>query len=90
MAPGVNCCTMPGACLAAGAAVGVVLAAAVPFARNSWWRTALGIALGMTSVAILKCATLFEGEALGLLGGLLIGVAAASLARSFLSRRATA
>jgi hypothetical protein len=90
MAPGADCCTMPGACLAAGAAVGVALAVVVPFAKKSWWRTALGVAFGMTSVAVLKCATLFAGEALGLLGGLIVGIAAASAARSVLSRRATA
>jgi hypothetical protein len=90
MPPGADCCTMPGACLAAGAVVGVALAIVVPFAKRSSWRTALGVTLGMTSVAVLKCATLFAGEAIGLLGGLLIGVAAASAARSFLARRATA
>jgi hypothetical protein len=89
MPPGADCCTMPGACLAAGAVVGVALAMVVPFAKRSWWRTALGVSLGMTSVAVLKCATLVAGESLGLLGGLLVGVAAAGAARSLLSRRAT-
>jgi hypothetical protein len=30
--------------------------------------------LGVLSVAVLKCAKLFMGEALGLLGGLAVGV----------------
>ena len=83
-----NCCTMPGACLGAGALVGVVLAAAVPFGRATWWRTALGIALGMASVAVLKCATLFAGEAVGLAGGLAAGVAVVAGAKAVLAQRA--
>ena len=43
MVNGADCCTMPGACLAAGGVVGVVLAAFVPFGRDSWWRTATGM-----------------------------------------------
>ncbi len=89
-AQGPDCCTMPGACWAAGAVVGVLLAAVVPFGKSSWWRTAIGIALGMTSVAILKCATLFAGEALGLVGGLMAGVAASMAARFVLRTRSTA
>jgi hypothetical protein len=89
-AMGADCCTVPGACLAAGAVVGVALAAVVPFGRASWWRTAIGMAVGMMSVAILKCATLFAGEAVGLVGGLIAGVAAVSAARSLLSRRRAA
>src|SRR5215217_7145887 len=71
---GADCCTMPGACLLAGAAVGVALAAVVPFGRVSWWRTAAGMAAGLTSVAVLKCATLFTGEAIGLVVGLVGGL----------------
>ena len=80
---GTSCCTMPGMCLLAGAVVGVVLATAVPFGKASWLRTASGIA----SMAIVKCATLFVGEAVGLLGGLIAGVIAASLAKSWLETR---
>jgi hypothetical protein len=86
-APGVDCCTMPGACLAAGAVVGLVLAAVVPYGKASWWRTAAGMVLGMTSVAVLKCATLFAGEAVGLVGGLLAGLAASTAARIVLGQR---
>lgn len=87
-APGAACCTMPGACLGAGALVGVLLAAAVPFGKASWWRTALGIALGMASVAVIKCATLFAGEAVGLVGGLAAGVAVMTFAKVVLASRA--
>lgn len=78
---GADCCTMPGACLLAGGAVGVVLAAVVPFGRAACWQTAAGMAAGLTSVAVLKCATLFTGEAIGLVAGLVGGLLLASAAR---------
>lgn len=49
--------------------------------------TAAGMALVMTSAATLKCSELFIGETVGLLGGLIAGVAAASLVRLVLDRR---
>jgi hypothetical protein len=82
MAAGADCCTMPGACLLAGAGVGVALAAVVPFGRASWWQTAVGMTAGLTSIAVLKCATLFTGEAMGLVAGLVGGLLLASAARS--------
>jgi hypothetical protein len=88
MTAGGDCCTMPGACLGAGALVGIALAAFVP-PGDARWRTATGMALGVASVAILRCATLFAGEAFGLVGGLLAGVAAATAARFVLTRRAS-
>ncbi len=90
MAPGADCCTMPGACVAAGAVVGVVLSAFVPYGTSSWWRTALGVALGMTSVVVVKCATLVAGEAFGLLGGLVAGLVATAAARAAFGRRLSA
>ncbi len=86
---GTACCTMPGLCLAAGGMVGVFLAAAVPFGKMSWSRTAVGMVLGIASIAVVKCATLLAGEAVGLLGGLAAGVIAASLAKSVLRSRST-
>ena len=83
--PGADCCTMPGACLLAGTAVGAVLAAVVPFGRASWWQTALGMTAGLLSVAVLRCATLFSGEAIGLMGGLIGGLLLAAAARSRLA-----
>jgi hypothetical protein len=87
---GASCCTMPGACVGAGAVVGLLLAALVPVTRETWPKVASGMVLGAASVAVLRCASLFAGEALGLVGGLLLGLAAASAARAFLGRRVEA
>lgn len=83
MAQGESCCTMPGACGLAGALVGIALAACVP-AGAARWRTAAGVALGLSSVAVLRCAMLFGAEAFGLLGGLVAGVFAATAASAVL------
>jgi hypothetical protein len=85
-----DCCTMPGACFAAGGVVGVLLAALVPLRRDAWWQTATGMVMGVASVAILKCATLFAGEALGLVGGIAAGLMAASAAKAMVARRSVA
>jgi len=87
---GASCCTMPGMCLGAGAAVGLVLATLVPVSRTSWPKVAGGMALGAASLAMLRCSSLFAGEALGLVGGLLAGLCAASAAKALLRRDATA
>lgn len=80
-------CGLSEACLAVGAAVGLVVAAAVPFARRSWWRTALGLALGLGSVVAPRCSSLLLGEALGLAGGIAAGAAASLAARLALAPR---
>lgn len=85
-AAGRDCCTMPGACLGVGAALGMVMALFVP-AGPSRWRTAAGMGLGVASVAILRCATLFAGEAVGLVGGLVAGVLAATMAQLVVGAR---
>jgi hypothetical protein len=90
MEPGAACCTMPGMCVLAGAVVGLALAALVPVTRESWPKAAGGMALGAASVAVLRCTSLFAGEAFGLVGGLLAGLVAASAARALLRRHATA
>lgn len=79
MAAGESCCTMPSACLGAGAVLGFALAAFVPVGP-ACWRTASGIAFGVGSVAILRCSTLFTAEAVGLVGGLVAGVISATAA----------
>ena len=89
MVAGADCCTMPGACVGAGAAIGFALAAFVP-ASAARWRTAAGMGLGVASVAILRCSTLFLSEAGGLLGGLVGGVIVAAAARSVLAQRVRA
>jgi hypothetical protein len=90
MEAGASCCTMPGMCLGAGAVVGLLLATLVPVTRESWAKVAFGMALGAASVAALRCSSLFFGEALGLVGGLLVGLSVASAAKAFLRRNATA
>ena len=86
MAAGMECCRNPSACLTVGAFLGTVLAAFVPSGPERW-RTAVGIAVGVASVAILRCSTLFVAEALGLVGGLVAGVLIATLTRTFMVRR---
>jgi len=82
---GADCCSMPGACAGAGVVVGLVLACFLP--TNGQRRdTVLGMVLGIAAVAPMKCSTLLVGEALGLVGGLLAGVMAASAARIVLAR----
>jgi hypothetical protein len=86
MARGQDCCTNPAACLGAGALVGFALALCLP-GGGSRWRTAAGMSLGVASVAILRCSTLFVGEAAGLMAGLLAGVVAATMAKLVLGAR---
>ena len=70
-------CTMPEACVAAGALLGLSVAALVPRSpREHRVKVAWGMALGVGSVAALRCVPLFLGDAVGLLGGLLAGVVA--------------
>lgn len=85
MAAGMQCCTQPSACVSAGGLLGVVLAALLP-AGTARWRAAGGTALGVVSVAILRCSTLFAAEALGLVGGLAVGMLVATLGRSIVVR----
>ena len=87
VAASMDCCTKPSACVAAGALVGIALAAFVPLGESRW-RGALGMALGVGSIAIVRCGTLFFGEAIGLVGGLALGVLAATTARIVLGRPA--
>jgi hypothetical protein len=91
MAKGADCCAsaMPPTCAAVGALLGLSLALLLPRApRERRLETALGMALGTGALAALRCGPLLLGEAAGLLGGLTAGVAAASLARAWLDRRA--
>jgi hypothetical protein len=81
------CCTMPSICWVTGGALGLALSLALPrdYAGQKW-EAALGMLLGVTSVTVLRCSALFIAEAAGLLGGLLAGVVAASLARALIDR----
>ncbi len=82
---GADCCSMPGACAAAGVVVGLVLACFLPTSGKRL-ETVLGMVLGVIAVAPMKCSTLVVGEALGLTGGLLAGVLATSTARMVLAK----
>lgn len=89
MAAGADCCTttMPSCCAAVGALFGLSLALLLPRApRERRFETAVGAALGVGAVATLRCGPLLLGEAVGLLGGLAAGVAAAALARAWVDR----
>jgi len=82
-AMGATCCTMPSACWAAGATVGLGMALLLPSApEGRRTEAALGMILGVTSVAVVRCSMLFLGEAVGLLGGIVAGVIATTLARA--------
>lgn len=85
MAEGMRCCTEPSACVTAGALLGTVLAALLPIGPTRW-RAAGGTALGVVSVAILRCSTLFAAEALGLVAGLAIGMLVATVGRGVVGR----
>jgi hypothetical protein len=78
---------MPGACVAAGALFGLSLALLVPRVPSEHRvTTAIGMVLGVGSVAALRCGALLFGEAAGLIGGLAAGVIAANLARAWMDR----
>lgn len=82
-------CTMPEMCVLAGALVGLPLAVlALRKARDRPHEAALGMGLGVLSLATVKCGALFIGEALGLLAGLALGIAAASVVSTLVPRRA--
>lgn len=72
-------CTMPEMCVLAGALVSLpFLSLGMRKGGPRRLETAVGLALGVLSLATLKCSALFAGEALGLLAGLGLGLAAAS------------
>lgn len=89
-----SCCTSPGACIAAGVVLGLLLAGTLPRGRTEGSTTRrvealVGMIAGVTSVAVHKCAALFLGEALGLIGGLVSGVVILGGVGFALERRAT-
>jgi hypothetical protein len=87
------CCTsaMPLACMSVGALLGLSLAVLAPRAPSGRrLEAAVGMVLGVASAAILRCAPLAFGEAVGMLGGMAAGAAAASLARGWLDRERAA
>jgi hypothetical protein len=85
-AMGANCCTMPSMCAGVGVAIGAMLSFVRP-RSGSRVEGAFGLWLGVASVASMRCTGLFIGEAVGLLGGLLAGIAVSSAAQAVLNRR---
>lgn len=71
---------MPGMCVLGGAVIGLALATFMP--RSGRLECAAGMALGVLSLVWLKCSLLFWGETLGLVGGLLAGILAVTLAQT--------
>jgi hypothetical protein len=78
-------CTRPELCVGAGVALGVVVVATLPRLRapGEWARTSAGAVVAVASLVACRCATLFVGETLGLLGGLLAAAAGLALARAW-------
>lgn len=84
---GMTCCITPSACWAAGAIVGLAAVLFVPRAPDGRRLHAIvGMAIGIVSVAVLRCSMLFVGEAFGLVGGMTAGALATAFARSMLRR----
>lgn len=76
-----GCCVISGIAITA---VVAVVAGVAPLARSSWWsswKTTVGVTLGASSVAAIRCAALDPGEATAFALGVLIGPCAASVAR---------
>jgi hypothetical protein len=82
-------CTRPELCVGAGVALGVVVVATLPRLRSpgEWARTSAGALVAVASLVACRCTTLFVGESLGLLGGLLASAAGLALARAWWSAR---
>ena len=78
-------CSAPQLCVAAGAVLGAILAATLPRAHSTagWARASAGALVGVVSLVACRCATLFVGESIGLLGGLLASAAGLALARGW-------
>jgi hypothetical protein len=82
-------CTMPEMCVLAGALIALPLATWVlrkGGAKRA--QAASGMALGVLSLATLKCSALFMGEALGLLAGMGLAIVTATALYGFAPKRA--
>ena len=84
-------CSMPQACAAAGALLGVVVAATMPRARtvSEWGKASAGALVAVGSIVSCRCATMLLGETVGLLGGILATAAGIAAARAWWSGRAS-
>ncbi|HEY8091345.1 MAG TPA: hypothetical protein VIF09_25955 [Polyangiaceae bacterium] len=82
-------CSMPQMCVAAGALLGLVVAATLPRVEKpgDWARASAGALVAVASLVSCRCASMFLGEAVGLLGGLLASAAGVAVARAWWSGR---
>jgi hypothetical protein len=82
-------CSMPQVCVAAGVALGLVVAATLPRLRtgSEWARAAAGAMVAVVSLVACRCADMLIGESLGLVGGLLASAGAVALARAWWATR---
>ena len=80
---------MPQVCVAAGVALGLVVAATLPRLRtgSEWARAAAAAMVAVVSLVACRCADMVIGQSLGLLGGLLASAAALALARAWWAGR---
>ena len=84
---GTGCCSMTSACTIIGVMVGLPLAVfLVGTPRETRSETAIGMSFALLAVAAVRCAGLFAGEALGLMGGLAAGALASSLVAALVDR----
>jgi len=84
-----TCCKMAGGCLAVGALLGLAVAAwlARTSREQDRLRAAAGAAIGLVATACPRCTEMMLGEGLGLLGGLVAGMMAATLVTVVVQRR---
>ena len=85
-------CSSPQACVAAGAALGLVVALTLPRLRTpgQWARASTGAMIAVTSLVACRCATMLLAESAGLLGGLLASATALALGRAWWAARSAA
>jgi hypothetical protein len=85
-----DCCTRPECCLETGIAMGVALALLAPIdlarGRRAFAEQIAGTSLIAASTLGVRCAGLFLGESIGLIGGLAVGAIVASGLRALLPR----
>lgn len=81
-------CSMPQVCWAAGGVLGLAVTATLPRLRtpHEWARASAGALVAVASLVASRCTSLFVGETIGLLGGLLASAAAVAAARAWLAR----